>query len=336
MNATILSNNQKHYPVLLNEILSIISPQNGGTFIDCTFGLGGYSRAILNYPKTKVIALDRDINSKKFADPIKLLNKDRFFFYNSKFSDLDKLNLKNENISTIIFDLGFSFSQIKDYERGLSFDSKGPLDMRLGLNEFSASDVINKLDEKDLVKIFKYFGEEKDSKRIAKNIIRERKNKFIDTQKLVKIINSSKKKNYKRTHNSTKVFQALRIFVNKEITELIKGLIKSVKILKKNGILVFVSFHSIEDKIIKTFFKLLSEKDKISRYIPENEKKINILRLDKRKPILPSDDEIKINKPSRSAKLRYAIKINELKIFEDEIFEKFKYLIDIEKLSNKL
>ena len=194
MNATILSNNQKHYPVLLNEILSIISPQNGGTFIDCTFGLGGYSRAILNYPKTKVIALDRDINSKKFADPIKLLNKDRFFFYNSKFSDLDKLNLKNENISTIIFDLGFSFSQIKDYERGLSFDSKGPLDMRLGLNEFSASDVINKLDEKDLVKIFKYFGEEKDSKRIAKNIIRERKNKFIDTQKLVKIINSSKKK----------------------------------------------------------------------------------------------------------------------------------------------
>ena len=185
MNATILSNNQKHYPVLLNEILSIISPQNGGTFIDCTFGLGGYSRAILNYPKTKVIALDRDINSKKFADPIKLLNKDRFFFYNSKFSDLDKLNLKNENISKIIFDLGFSFSQIKDYERGLSFDSKGPLDMRLGLNEFSASDVINKLDEKDLVKIFKYFGEEKDSKRIAKNIIRERKNKFIDTQKLV-------------------------------------------------------------------------------------------------------------------------------------------------------
>ncbi len=336
MNATILSNNHKHYPVLLNEILSIISPQNGGTFIDCTFGLGGYSSAILNFPKTKVIALDRDINSKKFADSIKHLNKDRFFFHNSKFSDLDKLNLENENINSIIFDLGFSLNQIKDYKRGFSFESKGSLDMRLGLNKFSASEVINKLDEKDLVKIFKYFGEEKDSKRIAKSIIRERKNQLIDTQILVKIINSSKKKNYKKTHNSTKVFQALRIFVNKEISELIKGLIKSVKILKKNGIIVFVSFHSLEDKIIKTFFKLLSENNKTSRYLPENEKKINILKVEKKKPITPTDEEIKINKPSRSAKLRYAIKINDLKIIENEIFEKFKYLIDIENLSEKL
>ncbi len=336
MNATILSNNEKHYSVLLNEILSIISPQNGGTFIDCTFGQGGYTKAILKYSATEVLALDRDINSKKFADQIKKENTDRFFFYNLKFSDLDKIDIKNKKIKGLIFDLGFSYIQIKDYKRGLSFKSDGPLDMRMGLNDFSASEVINNLDSKDLELIFKFFGDEKDSKRIAKNIIRERKKNLIDTQKLVKIINFSKKKNNKKTHNSTKVFQALRIFVNKEISELLKGLIKSVKILKKNGLIVFVSFHSLEDKIIKTFFKLLAENNKTSRYLPDNISRPNILKLVKKKPIIPSDKEIKINKPSRSAKLRYAIKINDIKNFETEVYKKFKFLIDIEKLSDKL
>ena len=336
MNATILSDNEKHYPVLLNEILSIISPQNGGTFIDCTFGQGGYSKSILKFPKTKILAIDRDNKSKKFSDLLKIKNKNRFSFYNLKFGDLNELDLKNEKINGIIFDLGFSYIQIKDYTRGLSFKSEGPLDMRMGLNDFSAFDVVNNLDQKDLELIFKFFGEEKESKKIAKNIIRERKFNKIDTQKLVKIINFSKKKNYKKTHNSTKVFQALRIFVNKEISELIKGLIASIKILEKNGFIILVSFHSIEDKIIKTFFKLLSENNKTSRYIPENEKKINILKLIKKKPIIPSEEEVKINKPSRSAKLRYAIKINEAKNFEEEVFKKFKFLTDIEKLSEKL
>ncbi len=336
MNATILSNNENHYPVLLNEILSIISPQNGGTFIDCTFGQGGYSKKILKFPKTKIIALDRDPNSEKIAKKIKIENSKSFNFYNLKFSDLDKVHLKNESIKAIIFDLGFSYIQIKDYQKGLSFKSEGPLDMRMGLNEFSASKVVNTLDQKDLEIIFKFFGEEKDSKRIAKKIIIERKKNLIDTQKLVKIINSSKKKNYKKTHNSTKVFQALRIFVNKEISELIEGLIKSVKILKKNGIVIFVSFHSLEDKIIKTFFRLLSEDNKISRYIPDNIIKPNILKLVKKKPIVPTDKEIKLNKQSRSAKLRYAIKINESDNFEKKIYEKFKFLLDIEKLSKKL
>jgi len=336
MNATIISNDEKHYPVLLDEILSIISPQNGGTFIDCTFGQGGYSKAILNDPKTKVYALDRDNNTKKYANDLLEKNKDRFFFYNSKFSDLDKINFNKEKIKTIIFDLGFSYNQVKDLKRGLSFFSDGPLDMRMGLNTFSALEVVNNLDQKDLVSIFKTFGEERDSKRIVKNIIIERKKEIIDTKKLVKIINFSKKKNNKKTHNSTKVFQALRIFVNKEISELIKALINSVKILEKNGILILVSFHSLEDKIIKTFFKLLSENKKISRYMPDNKGKTNILKLEKKKPILPSTKEIKINNPSRSAKLRYAIKINEAKDFEKEVYEKFNHLINIENLSDKL
>ena len=170
--------------------------------------------------------------------------------------------------------------------------------MRMGINEFTASDVINKLEQNDLELIFKFFGDEKKSKLIAKKIVSERSRGLIDTQKLVKIINSSKKNNNKKTHNATKVFQALRIFVNKEISELIYGLIKSVKILEKNGLIVVVSFHSLEDKIIKYFFKSLSEQNKISRYYPEPLKEKKVLKIGTKKPILPSKDEIKINKPS--------------------------------------
>ena len=336
MNATIISNNEKHYPVLLDKILSIISPHNGGTFIDCTFGLGGYSKAILKFPNTKVFAIDRDSSSEKYAVELKNQNKNRFFFNNLTFSDLDKIVLKNEKIKTIIFDLGYSYVQIKDLNRGLSFNSDGPLDMRMGLNTFSASEVINNLDQKDLEIIFRTFGEEKDSKRIAKKIILERKKEKIHTKKLVQIINSSKKINNKKIHNATKVFQALRIFVNKEISELIKALIKSVKLLDKNGLLVLVSFHSLEDKIIKNFFKLLSESKRVSRYVPENKHKLNTLQIINKKPILASEQELKKNKQSRSAKLRYAIKINEPENFESEVYEKFEHLINIENLSEKL
>ena len=140
----------KHYPVMLNEWISIISPQHGGTFIDCTFGQGGYSKEILKYDNTQIIALDRDIETKKKADLIFKKFQNRFLFKNKKFSQLEDLKLKNENIRGIIFDLGYSYSQIKDHQKGLSFNSDGDLDMRLGINDFSAKDAINKLDFKDL------------------------------------------------------------------------------------------------------------------------------------------------------------------------------------------
>ena len=215
MNATILSNNEKHYPVLLKEILSIISPQNGGTFIDCTFGQGGYSQSILKFSKTKVIALDRDIDCKKVAENLEEKNKKRFIFYNKKFGDIDQIKYEDLKIKGIIFDLGYSYTQIKDPKKGLSFENSGLLNMRMGINDFTASDVVNKLEQKDLELIFKFFGDEKKSKLISKKIVLERSQGLIDTQKLVKIINSSKKNNNKKTHNATKVFQALRIFVNK-------------------------------------------------------------------------------------------------------------------------
>jgi len=325
-----------HYPVLLNEIVSIISPQYGGTFIDCTFGQGGYSSKILEFPNTKIIALDRDKDTLKKSLDLRRNFENRFIYKNLKFSQLSNLKFKNENIRAAIFDLGYSYTQIKDKKKGLSFDAKGELNMKMGLNDFSASDVINRLDEKELEKIFKFFGEEREGKKIASRIVKERKGKKINTENLVKIIESSKKiKNYK-IHSATKIFQALRIFVNKEISELIYGLINATKVLKKDGIIVVVSFHSIEDKIVKYFFKSLSEVKSVSRYMPKTGSKKNLLNVYMKKPILASDKEIKENPPSRSAKLRYAIKKEDFYDFETDILDKFKYLIDIENYSKKL
>ena len=336
MQATIQSDVVKHYPVLLNELISIITPQHGGTFIDCTFGQGGYTKEILSHKNTNVIALDRDIESKKKADQIFKEFQDRFIFKNKKFSQLNDLKLKNEDIRSVIFDLGFSYTQIKDPEKGLSFNSIGDLNMKMGINDFSAKEAINKLESFELEKIFKYFGEEKDAKRIAIKIVKERKVKKIDTQSLVEIIEKTKKKKNFKTHSATKVFQALRIFVNKEITELINGLIAAAKVLKKDGVLAVVTFHSLEDKIVKYFFKSLSENKSVSRYMPKLDQPDAIFKLIEKKPITPSAKEIKENTPSRTAKLRYVIKKSDFFDFETDIYNKFENLIKIEDFGNKL
>jgi 16S rRNA (cytosine1402-N4)-methyltransferase len=208
--------------------------------------------------------------------------------------------------------------------------------MGLGLNDFSAKEVINNLDLKDLEKIFKYFGEEKESKRIANRIVRERKKRDINTRLLVEIIESTKKKKNFKTHVATKVFQALRIFVNKEISELIHGLINATKILKKDGVLAVVTFHSLEDRIVKYFFKSLSENKSISRYVPKVDQPKTLFRLTKKKPITPSIKELRENLSSRSAKLRYVIKKEEFYHFKTDILKKFEHLIEIERFGNKL
>ena len=336
MEATIVPKVQKHYPVLLKEIISIITPQYGGTFIDCTFGQGGYSKKILEFKNTKVIALDRDIDSEEKANQVKKKFEDRFIFKNIKFSQLNNLKLKNEDIKGIIFDLGYSYTQIKDPKKGLSFESIGSLNMKMGLNNYSAEDAVNKLDEKELEKIFKFFGDERESKYIARNIIKERVKNKIDTQTLVKIIDKTKRKKNFKVHSATKVFQALRIFVNKEISELINGLINSAKVLKKDGILVVVTFHSLEDKIVKYFFKSLSEHKSISRYVPVTEQVETLFVLDQKKAIVPSDREVSENLSSRSAKLRYGIKKSSFYDFETDIIDQFKHLIEIENFGDKL
>ena len=336
MEATIVSDNVRHYPVLLKKIISVITPQHGGTFIDCTFGQGGYTKEILKFKNTKVIGLDRDIESKKIAKRIEENFPDRFNFKNLRFSKLNNLKLKNENIKGIVFDLGYSLTQIKDPRKGLSFNSSGELNMMMGLNEFSANEVINKLDSKEIEKILKYFGDEQDAKSISRNIVKFRELKKITTQDLVKIIEKSKRKKSFKIHSATKTFQALRIFVNKEISELIYGLVNSVNVLKKNGVLAVVTFHSLEDRIVKYFFKNLSENKSVSRYEPEIEGKELLFLMPQKKPIVPSDQEIKENQPSRSAKLRYLIKNKDAYEVETDVIEKFSNLLEIENLGLKL
>ena len=336
MIATKIPEVRNHYPVLLSELISIITPQYGGTFIDCTFGQGGYTKRILDFADTKVIALDRDADSSKNAKEIQKKYDERFLFKNIKFSQLENLKLKNENIKGAIFDLGYSYTQIKDPKKGLSFETIGELNMKMGINDFSAKETINNLKEKELAQIFKYFGDEKDSNRIAHNIVEDRETREITTEELVRIIESSKRKKNQKTHSATKVFQALRIFVNKEISELIYGLISATKVVKKDGIIAVVTFHSLEDKIVKYFFKSLSENKSVSRYMPKGEEKINLFKSISKKPIVPSEKEIQENPPSRSAKLRYVIKKEDFYDFETDILEKFDHLIKIENFSKKL
>ena len=335
MNATIKLENVKHFPVLLNEIISIISPLYGGTFIDCTFGQGGYSKKILENNNNKVFAIDRDCSSTKIVNQFKKKYQNRFEFENRKFSEILNIEKNIENLKGIIFDLGYSTTQIKDPEKGLSFNNKGKLNMKMGLNKFSADDVVNKLGQKELAKIFKVFGEENSSKIISKRIISFRKRKNIQTEDLVNIINSVKKKKFSKIHNATKVFQALRIIVNNEISELIYGLINSFKLLPVGGVVAIVTFHSIEDKIVKFFLKNYSENKNDSRYLPSRIEKKILFKLIDKKPIIPNNKELNLNPASRSAKLRYGVKLNNHSDFS-EFVKKFSYLLEVENFFEKI
>ena len=300
MSATI-NLEKKHFPVLLDELISILSPLYGGTFIDCTFGQGHYSKKILEFKENKIIALDRDKDVYPNCKLLKEKFKNRFQFYNIKFSQIKNLNLDTSYLKGIIFDLGYSTIQINDPKKGLSFKNKSKLNMKMGINDFSAHEVIHNLGFDEINKIIKYFGDEAKSKLISRKIVNLRKTNNINTEQLVKIIDSIKRKNPKKINNATKTFQALRIFVNKEISELIYGLINSYKILPIGGIIAVVTFHSLEDKIVKFFFKNYSETQNKSRYLPKVKNQNILFKLKNKKPIYPSEKEVQMNAPSRSA-----------------------------------
>jgi len=330
MNATI-NLEKEHFPVLLEEIISIISPLYGGTFIDCTFGQGNYSKKILENFQNKVIAIDRDKEVFIFVDKLKNKVGKRFKFENLKFSQINKIKINKKKIRGIIFDLGYSSIQINNLKKGLSFRSDCKLNMKMGLNNLSAHEVINQFNENSMTKIFKFFGDEKKAKLIAKKIIIERKKITLDTQDLVKIIDSIKKYNKSKIHNATKVFQALRIFVNEEISELIDGLINAFNLLPVGGVIIVVTFNSLEDKIVKFFFRHYSEVKNSSRYVPEKIDNFKCFKLYKKKPITATSHELNINPSSRSAKLRYGTKISNNCNF-NEFKAKFAYLKKIEEL----
>ena len=324
-----------HFPVMLSEVIKVSSPTEGGLFVDCTFGGGGYTSNLLKFPKTTVIGLDRDPSVISIAKKIEKKFQSRFKFYQLKFSQIDQI-LKN-NVDTIIFDLGLSSIQLNNLKRGFSFKSKDKLDMTMGISDLSAQDAINNLSEIDLKLIIKILGEENEASNIAKNIVKARLEKKITrVDELVKIIEKSKKKNfYNKINPCTKTFQALRIFVNKEISELITGIIFATKFLKPGGKILIVSFHSIEDKIVKFFFSNFSEnQSKPSRYQPEqNNKNYVLFKKYSNKVIKPSKEELFKNRASRSAKLRFAIRSSNEFIFPQILKEKFKKYLDIEAIN---
>ena len=220
--------------------------------------------------------------------------------------------------------MGISSFQLSDNARGFSFKSNGFLSMEMGINKYSAYDVVNTLDRKNLANIIKILGEEKDGKIIANKIVRYREKKPIKTsEELTFVVNNAKKNynNYKK-NSATKTFQAIRIFVNQELTELILGLILASRILSNGGILAVVSFHSLEDKIVKNFFNLYSNLRKNpSRYLPIKDNKYSLFKLISKKPLVADAQEVNANVRSRSAKLRYAIRNNNSFFYPNE-FEK--------------
>ncbi len=308
-----------HKSVMIKEIISFLPLTKSINVIDATFGGGGYSKTILEkFNVNQLLAIDRDPISKIFAKEIES-KFSNFTLINDKFSKIEEIvknsKLKDKKFDIILFDIGTSSNQIDNAQRGFSFNKSGPLDMRMGSSDKNAYDIINKYEEKNLADIIYQYGEERYSRVIAKEIVKNRNIKFIsDTVELSNIIKKClpKKNQLKnKIHPATKTFQAIRIYVNDELNELKTSLEKTLKILNKDGLILVVSFQSLEDRIVKDFFNHNSGKRwRSSRHYPELPDKLATqLKIITKKPILPSASEILENPRSRSAKLRVAQKI---------------------------
>lgn len=299
---------QKHIPVMLKEVLENLKPSDNKIYVDATFGNGGYTKAILDSANCKVIAIDRDPNVLPRADELKKEYGSRFEFVAGRFGDLQ--NLIIDKIDGIVFDIGVSSMQLDQSERGFSFSKEASLDMRMSCDGISAADIVNDMEEKELADLIYKYGEEVKSRHIATRIIEKRKEKKIETTtQLADIIRSVVRKGKKDIDPATKTFQALRIAVNNELGELEEGLATAIKLLNKDGRLVVVTFHSLEDRIVKNFLREKSgNTPNGSRYMPEVIKKDEVELSEVSKAIKPSKEEESYNKRARSAKLRYGVK----------------------------
>ena len=287
-----------HKPVMIKEVLSFI-PENSNIVVDATLGEGGHTKAMLDL-NLEVHSFERDKNILEIAKK-RLADYKKFYYYNNTYDKMIDSLPKNiiGNVDFILYDLGVSMFHFKKAERGFSFNENNKLDMRLGLNKINAYEVINKYEKKDLERIFKEYGEIKNYSKLAEIIIKERNKKNIETAKELENIifhNSNKSKKYGKINPATLIFQAIRIEVNDELNILKKSIENIKNILKKYGVIVIISYHSLEDRIVKRFFK-------------DNEKTKNkdgIFKLLNSKVLKPTNEEIKLNIASRSAKLRAA------------------------------
>lgn len=289
-----------HIPVLMNEVIAYAQPLSNKKYIDCTFGFGGYSKALLENGAL-VLGIDQDPNVSPYVDVLKSKHKNFKFSYGN-FKDITTIAMKNDFIPAdgIVMDIGVSSMQIDNAERGFSFQKDGPLDMRMSAEGKSAYDVVNYYREADLADIIYYYGGERKSRQIASKIVRERKiNKIDTTFKLANIVRSCVRKSFKNPIDpATRTFQAIRIEVNKELDVLKEALQSASKIIRLGGKIIVVTFHSLEDGIVKHYFKELAS---TKNY-----------KIHTKKPIIASNEEIVSNPRSRSAKLRVIEKIAEV------------------------
>ncbi|QND70165.1 16S rRNA (cytosine(1402)-N(4))-methyltransferase RsmH [Tardiphaga robiniae] len=299
----------RHISVLGVEAVDMLSPRAGGIYVDATFGAGGYSRAILATEGTRVIAIDRDRTAVAGGFDLVDASDGRLTLVEDRFSNLtDVCAAQGEPlVDGVVMDVGVSSMQIDQAERGFSFRFDGPLDMRMSQHGPTAADVVAKASEADLANIIYIFGEERHSRSVARAIIAARKEAPIETTKqLVDIVQKVVWAKPGEIHPATRTFQALRIFVNAELDELHTALAAAERVLKPGGRLSVVSFHSLEDRIVKNFMTERSKTGGGSRHLPEVAQSRPRFSLVNKRPITAGDEELKANPRARSAKLRGA------------------------------
>lgn len=305
-----LSISSPHIPVLIQSILTAVSPVKG-VWLDGTFGAGGYSRALLDAGARKVLAVDRDPSVFKQAAAWAGEYGDRLVLIEGVFADLDRLaqEYSDQPLDGVVLDIGVSSMQLDQADRGFSFMQDGPLDMRMSRAGITAADIVNTAEEKLLADILFQYGEERASRRIAHNIVKRRvEHPFETTRQLVEVIEKSlPKPKPGQLHPATRSFQALRIAVNDELGQLVEGLMAAERALGEGGLLAVVTFHSLEDRIVKRFIQARSGHNaRANRYEPERVEDAPRFERINRKAIGPSEEEMEQNPRARSAKLRIA------------------------------
>jgi 16S rRNA (cytosine1402-N4)-methyltransferase len=300
---------RRHIPVLGRQAIEMLSPRDGGIYVDATFGAGGYSRAILDVAGTRVIGIDRDRSA--IADGFDLVDQSggRLTLVEDRFSHLAEICTAQglDAVDGVVMDVGVSSMQLDEAERGFSFRLGGPLDMRMGHDGPTAADVIAKASEADLANIIYIFGEERHSRGVARAIVAARKQApIVTTRALADIVAKVVRSKPGEIHPATRTFQALRIFVNEELDELHLALSAAERVLKPGGRLAVVSFHSLEDRIVKNFLGERAKAGGGSRHLPEIAQAAPSFVILTKRPVTPDDAEISANPRARSAKLRAA------------------------------
>jgi 16S rRNA (cytosine1402-N4)-methyltransferase len=297
----------RHIPVLARRAIDWLAVKPGGVYVDATFGGGGYTSAILQTAGTRVVGIDRDPTAIARGAELVEQTQNRIVLHEARFSDLDAILGGPARADGVVFDLGVSSMQLDEAARGFSFRLDGPLDMRMGRGGPSAADFIARTDERDLAAIIARLGEENRARAIARAIVRARGKRPIDsTRALAEIVAAATPARQAAIHPATRTFQALRIVVNDELSELALGLAAAERALKPEGRLVVVAFHSLEDRIVKTFLLERSRAPASSRHRPEVAAPRPTFRVLTPRPEIPGSAEIAANPRARSAKLRAA------------------------------